>query len=64
MLSIHFNHRQNADGSVDSICLGCYRTVATVDDEKILVTQERQHRCDPDDLARLRGDTVHRSDLG
>ena len=55
MLSIHFNHRRNADGSVDSICLGCFRTVASAHDEKALMTQERQHLCDPEDLACLGG---------
>jgi hypothetical protein len=57
MLSIHFNHRRNADGSVDSICLECFRTVATVNEEATLATLERQHRCDPQDLAWLGGVT-------
>ena len=54
MLSIGFNHRPKPDGTVDSICLQCFRTVATVNDEEQLATVERQHRCDPNDLAGLR----------
>ena len=55
----HAEHRfqspPNADRSVDSICLQCFRTVATVNEDATLTTLERQHRCDPEDLACLTG---------
>ena len=59
MLSIGFNHRPNTDGSVDSICLPCFLTVASGNDGEILAGIERQHRCNPEDLARLRGVVIN-----
>jgi hypothetical protein len=42
-----FPHRQNADGSFDSICSECFRTVATASTEAGLEAEERAHpdRC-------------------
>src|ERR1700728_1552209 len=42
-----FPHRQNADGSFDSICSECFRTVATASTEAQLQAVERVHhyRC-------------------
>jgi hypothetical protein len=56
-LSTGFRHRLNADESVDSICLQCFRTVATVNEDATLATLERQPWCDPRDLACLTGNT-------
>jgi hypothetical protein len=42
-----FPHRQNADGSFDSICSECFRTIATASTEAQLEAAERVHhyRC-------------------
>ncbi len=38
-----FPHRQNADGSFDSICSECFLTIATASTEAQLETAERVH---------------------
>jgi hypothetical protein len=38
-----FPHRQNADGSFDSICTECFRTVATAPTEAHLEAAETVH---------------------
>jgi hypothetical protein len=43
----HFPHRQNRDGSFDSICTICFATVATVIGESELARHEEAHICDP-----------------
>ncbi len=42
-----FPHRYNADGSFDSICSECFRTVATASTEDLLEAEEKAHpdRC-------------------
>jgi hypothetical protein len=40
-----FKHRQNHDGSLDSICLCCFQTVASAADEFSLTTMEFAHDC-------------------
>lgn len=47
-----FAHRVNLDGTMDSICLYCFRTVATSHDESALLFQQGQHICDA--LAQIR----------
>lgn len=42
-----FVHRSNRDGTVDSICRGCFMTVATSRRETDLEQAERKHCCDP-----------------
>src|SRR5579862_313619 len=42
-----FTHRFNADGTVDSICHGCFMTVATARREGDLHAVEQNHACDP-----------------
>jgi hypothetical protein len=42
-----FPHRQNEDGSCDSICPLCFATIASVRDETELVAHERAHVCNP-----------------
>jgi hypothetical protein len=43
-----FAHRQNADGTFDSICLSCYLTITTAETEPELVLGESQHSCPAD----------------
>lgn len=43
-----FPHRRNPDGSFDSICLKCFRTVATQRNEADLAQAERDHVCEGD----------------
>jgi hypothetical protein len=45
-----FATRPNPDGSFDSICLHCFRTVATRHSKAELVEVERGHRCETVDL--------------
>jgi hypothetical protein len=40
-----FAHRQNADGTFDSICLSCYLTVSSALSESALVQRETKHSC-------------------
>ena len=48
-----FGHRENGDGTVDSICPHCFATVATVRQEAELDSKEREHQCDRVRLNRL-----------
>ena len=48
-----FRHRPNNDGSVDSICTRCLRTIASNNHEWSLAAVESQHECDPVDLMRF-----------
>jgi len=50
-----FTHRSNLDGTVDTICLRCIATVATVYDEGKLLRYEEQHICDPVSVERFDG---------
>jgi hypothetical protein len=40
-----FPHRQNRDGSFDSICLQCFATVANAMDVAELGSYEKEHVC-------------------
>ena len=46
MTSLPFRHRQNLDGTWDSICLRCYATAAHTHRQFLLEAAESQHRCD------------------
>ena len=48
-----FPHRENRDGTWDSICPRCFRTVATATDPLKLEAEEIAHDCDPDEIYRL-----------
>jgi len=49
-----FTHRFNSgDGTVDSICHRCFRTVATATREADLQTAEQKHACAPEDKLRF-----------
>ena len=43
----HFTKRRNSDGTMDSICLNCFRTIATCTDRLELIELEKDHRCQP-----------------
>ena len=45
-----FQHRSHPDGTVDSICLRCYRTVDSASDEHWLAKPESTHICSQMDL--------------
>ena len=45
-----FAHRRNQDGSFDSICPRCFRTIANSQAEDNLAQTESRHTCDPVDL--------------
>jgi hypothetical protein len=46
MPSTTFRHRTNDDGTFDSICMCCYRTVASAMKELHLAEFERNHICE------------------
>jgi hypothetical protein len=48
--SATYFHRSNADGTFDSICMTCYRTVDTQPGEAALAMKERVHVCNPEDF--------------
>ena len=50
-----FTHRHNDDGTVDAICLQCYRTVGTAKTTEDLAESQRSHECAEDDLVLQRG---------
>jgi len=50
MISEPFPHRRNPDGTYDSICPGCYRTIDRELVEADLAAAEIVHVCDPVDL--------------
>lgn len=50
---IGFAHRANEDGTFDSICLSCFKTIATSKAESSLGEGERSHACDPDECKRF-----------
>ena len=41
-----YSHRQNRDGSFDSICPRCFRTIAREKTESALRPKEETHDCD------------------
>jgi hypothetical protein len=51
-----FVHRFNQNGTHDSICRGCFVTVASLGDEAELVRHERDHLCGPMPLNQVRED--------
>jgi hypothetical protein len=48
-----FAHRHNPDGSVDSICLQCFRTVVTTRKQADRLIKEDSHVCDGMDLGAI-----------
>ena len=47
---ILYAHRRNGDGTYDSICWVCYRTVSHKVREADLAVEEAAHVCKPEDL--------------
>jgi len=47
-----FSHRFRSDGTVDSICRRCFKTIGTTQIEKDLQFLESYHVCEPDTLSR------------
>jgi hypothetical protein len=47
MTNSAFARRQNNDSTTDLICLGCFQTVARVEEEADLAAAEIDHACDP-----------------
>ena len=43
---LFYPHRQNRDGSIDSICPRCFATIASAKNVTELHTCEKQHTCD------------------
>lgn len=54
--NVGFARRLNEDGTIDSICLCCFLTVATADARERLVESEERHQCADDHLLRARAD--------
>ena len=52
---LHFCHRPNRDGTVDSICLKCFLTVSRGQSDAVRMKREESHACNPHDLERLEG---------
>ena len=51
--SAHFPHRRNPNGTFDSICIGCFQTIATKTEEFQLAQQELVHICDESSLGKI-----------
>ena len=47
---LEFAHRLNADGTFDSICMSCFLTIGTAENEPSLVGQEKIHQCNGNDV--------------
>jgi hypothetical protein len=45
-LDASFRHRENLDGTWDSICMRCYATAAHSHREMLLSAAESEHHCD------------------
>ena len=58
-LPVVFPHRQNRDGSFDSICRRCLLTVANTRNEADLTEHEKYHVCNPSILFQRTFDRVH-----
>jgi hypothetical protein len=48
-----FPHRHKTDGSYDSICTACMKTVATSQNEAELSSCESEHICSPANIRRI-----------
>jgi hypothetical protein len=54
-----FAHRENSDGTFDSICLHCYLTVGTATAIQALVQSEKSHICNGDIKSVVNDSSVH-----
>jgi hypothetical protein len=48
-----FFHRRNADGTLDSVCLECFQTVASATDTDDMEQFEYEHVCASEERAHL-----------
>jgi hypothetical protein len=48
--AVLFPRRQNRDGSLDSICITCFATVASAPTSAELSAYDEKHVCDPEVL--------------
>lgn len=48
---MHFPHRVNSDGTIDSICPHCFVTVGSSTSESNLERLEAEHLCEPARIA-------------
>jgi hypothetical protein len=58
-----FPHRRNGDGTYDSICTACLKTVATNEDEAKLRYYELAHVCNPPKFSWVREGSFLRASL-
>jgi hypothetical protein len=58
-----FAHSVNRNGTYNSICRGCFATVACVGNEAELAQHEDDHVCDPPRLYQLKEDPLFHSTL-
>jgi hypothetical protein len=63
LLGSSYAHRHNRDGSHDSICVGCFATVATAQDEWELAAHESAHVCNAWDRERFSHSVNHGQNL-
>ena len=62
--NIEFSHRNNYDGTYDSICKTCFKTVSNRAVEAELYEDESNHRCEPYDIiARKRIEVISKPPL-
>lgn len=55
-----YAHRKNQDGTFDSICLYCFRTIASAENESDLDASEKRHSCDAKIVCRKIAKQEHR----
>jgi len=55
-----FSYRKNKDGTIDSICMFCFLTVCSRSTTNLdsCADAEREHRCNPDSLTRLKKESL------
>jgi hypothetical protein len=46
-----YKYHHNSDGSFDSICPRCFRTIASGNSIEAIATVEAQHQCSEEDVA-------------
>ena len=47
---LEFAHRLNADATFESICMSCFLTIGTTENELALAGQEKMHPCNCNDI--------------
>ena len=49
--AVFYPHKRNSDGSIDSICLTCFATIASARTEQELLESDKRHICKPSALS-------------